>query len=162
MTSDTPTPTENLIDRDLLSRDLDRLAALLLPLFLAFLGTLRTFKPRLGVGWLSREVPVGALVYDRLKDYPAPMIYGALASLLEVPDGELFDLCAAISTELGAWCRRLEPLTAEQVELAMPAVRRLTGGGEVPAVDWTELEAGLRRAMFMEVPGDGTGQTTST
>ena len=47
MTSDTPTPTENLIDRDLLSRDLDRLAALLLPLFLAFLGTLRTFKPRL-------------------------------------------------------------------------------------------------------------------
>jgi len=161
MTSDTPTPTESLIDRDLLSRDLDRLAGLLVPLFLTFLGTLRTFKPRLGVGWLSREVPVGALVYDRLKDYPAPMIYGALASLLEVPDGELRDLCAVIAGELGAWCREADPLTPEQVELALPAFRRLTGGGTMPAVDWTELEAGLRRAMFMEVPGDGTGQTTS-
>ena len=63
------------------------------------------------------------------------MIYGALASLLEVPDGELRDMCVAIAIELGAWCRATDPLTAEQIALAMPAFRRLTGGGEMPAVD---------------------------
>jgi hypothetical protein len=140
------TPAPSLIDRDLVNRDLSKLAELLVPLFLSALASLRTWRPRLGVGPFSREVPAGELLFDRLRGYLHPTISAALGSLGTLPDGELRDLCAVIASELGAWCRANPALTAEQFATAAPALAHLLGTGDShPApIDWSELGAALR------------------
>ena len=125
-------PAVSLIDRDLVARDLQKVASYLTPLMMANLESLRTWRPRLGLGPLKREVPVGQLMHDRLKVFLPPTISGALAAVQTLSDGELRGLCAVVAGELGAWCR------------AAPAMAHLRGTvGERRSVDWSELERAM-------------------
>ncbi len=138
-----PVPVQ--IDRQLVARDLERLSGVLVPLMLRSLSSLRSWRPRLGVGPFSREVPAGELLYDRLRVYLQPTISGALASVGALSDGELRDLCAVIASELGAWCLANAPLTDDQLAIASPALGHLLGTLDEPSpdVDWSDLESTL-------------------
>jgi hypothetical protein len=127
-----------MVDRQLVARDLDRLAGTLTPLMLHGMESLRSWRPRVGVGFLSREVPAGELLVDRLRAFLPPVISGALAGILNLADGELRDACAVIAAELGAWCLANPPLTDAQLAAAAPALGHLLGSLEEPIVpvDW--------------------------
>lgn len=134
-------PALSLVDRELMTRDLERAAGYLTPIMLANLETLKTWRPVLKLGPLRKEVPAGELVYDRLKGYLPQMISGALGGLTTLQDGELVGLASVVSAELGAWCRQREPLTGDQMQLAAPAMAHLLGTADArPPVDWSGLE----------------------
>lgn len=83
--------TPPLIDRALMSRDLDALATLLAPAIEARLAFLR-------------EIPViGESLHRRLQGSPRAMTSDALRKVLDLTDEDLTALVDLIGRELGAW-----------------------------------------------------------
>lgn len=111
-----------MIDRALVALDLQRLAGLIAPLIEARLEFLRQISWRV----LGREIPIGAILLDRLTGSPAAMTSDALSHLLDLPDAELAALVDAVGRELGAWRGMAEPLGLEDVDALRPVLDHLT------------------------------------
>lgn len=115
------------INRELVAKDLERLASWLSPLIedrLRFLSTVGGLLASLqSAPLLGRRIPPELVA--RLQASPAQMTSGALARLLELPDPELAALLDALGHELGAWRGALAPLTDEELADVRPAVDRL-------------------------------------
>ncbi len=72
-------------------------------------------------------MPLGELLYERLRDYLPSLTSEALLTVGQLPDGEIRDLSRVIASELAAWNRAGPPLTDDQFAVAIPALMRLIG-----------------------------------
>lgn len=100
-----PESPPSLIDRELLGRDLDRLAESLT----------RSILPRVSP---SMQFAVRALRLD-----PNRMVGDVLSRLLDLPDADLVILIDALAVELGAYRRRLRPLEpSPEIDRAVAAL----------------------------------------
>lgn len=118
-------PTRPAIDRDLVTRDLARLTDLLTPAVEARLEALRTLTIKIPILGRHLEVPVGAVLADRLRGYPRTMTSDALGRLLRLSDDELAALVDGLGRELGAWRGYNDPLSLEDVAAMGPAYDHL-------------------------------------
>lgn len=117
-------PTKPPIDRELVTRDLARLATLLGPAIESRLEMVRLY--RLG------PIPVGEAIYRQLQGLPARMTFDAMSRVLSLSDAELVALVDVAGLELGAWRGFTPPATAEQLAAAAPAWEGLLGALDDP------------------------------
>lgn len=110
---------DGTINRELMARDLDRLASLLSPMIESRLAVLEEL--RMG------GIPVGRLLLGRFlpPGSPLSMTRAALASLLELDDATLVTLTDAIGLELGGWRGYGTGLTDAELVQLVPATEQL-------------------------------------
>lgn len=107
------------INRELMARDLERLASLLSPMIesrLAVVADLRIGRIQVGRLLLDRFLPPGS---------PHQMTSSALRRLLELDDASLAAIVDAIGLELGGWRFYGTGLSDAELEGLRPAAEQL-------------------------------------
>jgi hypothetical protein len=106
-----PTAPPPALDRDLVARDLDRLAEVVARL-------------------VAKRIPLPIRLALQTRGVSlATMIGGDLRALLDLTDEEAVTLVDAVATELGAWRRVRGPLTSSpELQLAWVRLVEVAGG----------------------------------
>ena len=125
------------VNRELIARDLDRIASHLSPRIVSQLAqivdqaaeAMKTIDLPLIPKWtrpiLSKAIRDQAS--RRLPASVAPQLSDALQRLLVLSDEDLTTLCSVVATELGAWCGYADPLPEEVLSGAFAPVMGLDG-----------------------------------
>ena len=110
---------DGTLNRELMARDLERLASLLSPMIESRLSVLEGLR----VG----PVPVGRLLLERFLPPGSPhqMTSAALGRLLELDDASLVALVDAVGLELGGWRGYGTGLTDAELVQLVPATEQL-------------------------------------
>lgn len=110
---------DGTLNRELMARDLERLASLLSPMIESRLSVLAELR--------AGPVPVGRLLLERFlpPGSPRQMTSAALGRLLELDDASLVALVDAVGLELGGWRGYGTGLTDAELVQLVPATEQL-------------------------------------